>query len=146
MKPDNQTLIADIDKRYISNVFWRLSFSRIRSIKAADDWWQRCINHLTLWCNIIVVDLTVVKAGTRWELQKLHDDRLGHKTMLSFMRKHMITAVSTSLSIGRQMKHHIFSGTTHVDVCWKRNNSSSEWPESGPPETAKRSNRNRRIK
>ena len=76
-----QTLIADIDKRYMSNVFWRLSFSRIRSIKAADEWWQRCINYLTLWCNIIVVDLTVVKAGTRWELQKIRDDGSGYKSI-----------------------------------------------------------------
>ena len=76
-----QTLIADIDNRYTSNAFWRLSFSRIRSIKAADEWWQRCINYLTIWCNMIVVDLTVVKSGTRWELQKIREDRLGYKSI-----------------------------------------------------------------
>ena len=74
-------LIADIDKLYISNVFWRLSFSRIRSIKSADEWWRTCINYLAIWCNIIVVDLTVVKSGTRWELEKIRDDRLSDKSI-----------------------------------------------------------------
>ncbi len=76
-----QALITDIDKLYTSNVFWRLSFSRIRSIKSADEWWRTCINYLVIWCNIIVVDLTVVKSGTRWELEKIRDDRLSDKSI-----------------------------------------------------------------
>ena len=76
-----QTLIADINNRYMSNVFWRLSFSRIRSIKAADEWWQRCVNYLIIWCDVIVVDLTVVKAGTLWELEKIRDDGLSYKAV-----------------------------------------------------------------
>jgi len=76
-----QALVTDIDKLHTSNVFWRLSFSRIRSIKSADEWWRACINYLVIWCNIIVVDLTVVKSGTRWELEKLRDDRLSDKSI-----------------------------------------------------------------
>ena len=65
----------------MSNCFWRLSVSRIRTIKAADKWWKCCINYLTVWCNIIVVDLTVVKSGTLWELKKIRDERLDYKSI-----------------------------------------------------------------
>lgn len=76
-----QALIDDINKLYMSNVFWRLSFNKIRSIRAADEWWQRCINYLATWCTVIVVDLTVVKSGTRWEIEKIRDDRLVDKSI-----------------------------------------------------------------
>ena len=42
---------------------------------------KRCINYLAIWCNIIVVDLTVVKSGTRWELEKIRDDGLSYKSI-----------------------------------------------------------------
>jgi len=76
-----QALITDINKLYMSNVFWRLSFNKIRSIRAADEWWQRCINYLAMWCAVIVVDLTVVKSGTRWEIEKIRDDKLTDKSI-----------------------------------------------------------------
>ncbi len=76
-----QASIADINKLYTANAFWRLSFDKIRSIRAADDWWQGCINYLAVWCTVIVVDLTVVKSGTRWELEKIRDDGLLPKSI-----------------------------------------------------------------
>ena len=42
------------------------------NIRTSDPWWQMCIHMLMHSCEVIVVDLSKVKAGTVWELDQLH--------------------------------------------------------------------------
>jgi hypothetical protein len=66
---------------YSSNSFWRFSISKIRTISSSDILWKSCIKLLTITSNVIIIDLTIVKSGTRWELQYIHDLQLDHKTI-----------------------------------------------------------------
>jgi tetratricopeptide (TPR) repeat protein len=68
--------------RWILNTFWRGSYlDKIRAIHTSDAWWRRCIDLLASTCEAIVVDLTIVKAGTRWELSKIFVEGLLPKTI-----------------------------------------------------------------
>jgi hypothetical protein len=53
--------------------FWSfLSGEQAFNIRSTDVWWQLCIQMLMHSCEIIVIDLSKVKAGTEWELKELH--------------------------------------------------------------------------
>ena len=56
-----------------------LSGDQAFNIRSTDPWWQFCIQMLMHSCEIIVVDLSKVKAGTRWELTELHRRSLHDK-------------------------------------------------------------------
>ena len=46
------------------------------NIKTSDEWWQLCIRLLMLTCEAIIVDLSRVKEGTAWELNKRSSARV----------------------------------------------------------------------
>jgi hypothetical protein len=68
-------------RRYLLNTMWATSFDGIRKIRTSDRWWQRCIDLLTVNVEVILVDLSVVKSGTRWELRKISKERLERKAI-----------------------------------------------------------------
>ncbi len=71
-----------LKSRFLLNSFWGLSlFDKIRKIRTSDQWWQRCIDLLAVNCEVILVDLTLVKEGTRWELIKIRDQGLEVKSI-----------------------------------------------------------------
>jgi hypothetical protein len=49
------------------------------NIRSTDAWWQLCIRMLMQSCDVIVVDLSKIKAGTEWELKELHSRSLLEK-------------------------------------------------------------------
>jgi hypothetical protein len=53
-----------------------LSGGEAFNIRSADEWWQDCIAMLMHSCEIVVVDLSMVKEGTAWELNELHQRAL----------------------------------------------------------------------
>jgi len=55
--------------------------NKIMSIKSSDEWWQQCIDLLMYSCEIIVVDLSLVKEGTEWELEKINVRDIEGKTI-----------------------------------------------------------------
>lgn len=67
--------------RFILNLFWASSFDTIRKIRTTDQWWRRCIDLMSASSEVILVDLTVVKSGTRWELSKISGERIGFKAI-----------------------------------------------------------------
>lgn len=79
---DFRALKSRLGSRWLLNTFWTNSLrDKIRKIRTADSWWQRCIDLLAANCEVILVDLTLVKAGTRWELSKLRDQKLEEKAI-----------------------------------------------------------------
>jgi hypothetical protein len=43
------------------------------NVRCSDDWWKICVLMLMHSCEVIVIDLSMVKEGTAWELKALRD-------------------------------------------------------------------------
>ncbi len=79
---DFLALKSRLESRWLLNTFWTNSWwDKIRKIRAVDRWWQRCIDLLAASCDVILVDLSLVKAGTRWELSKIRNQNLDAKSI-----------------------------------------------------------------
>ena len=57
--------------------------------RSSDPWWQMCIHMLMHSCEIIVVDLSKVKAGTAWELEQLHAKAILDKCVFVVGEEHI---------------------------------------------------------
>lgn len=78
-----------LGSRWILNWFWVTTwFDKIRKVRTHDRWWRLCVDLLAENCEVILVDLTVVKAGTRWELAKLRDEHLEERAIFVALRGH----------------------------------------------------------
>jgi hypothetical protein len=51
------------------------------AIQSTDEWWHFCINILITKCNVILIDLTLVKDGTEYELIQIARLDLIHKCL-----------------------------------------------------------------
>jgi tetratricopeptide (TPR) repeat protein len=79
---DFRALSDRLWSRWILNTFWRGSYlDKLRAVQTTESWWRRCIDLLASTCEAIVVDLTIVKAGTRWEVSKICAENLLPKTL-----------------------------------------------------------------
>jgi hypothetical protein len=78
---DFEALKQRLGSSYLLSLFWTGSRNKVLKVRTVDKWWQRCIDLLAATCEVIVVDITLVKAGTRWELSKIHGQNLGEKTI-----------------------------------------------------------------
>lgn len=79
---DFRALEKRLGSRRLLNTFWTNSWwDKIRKVRTVDSWWQRSIDLLAVNCDVILVDLTLVKAGTRWELTQLRDQKLEEKAI-----------------------------------------------------------------
>lgn len=67
---------------------------QIRKIRTTDTWWQRCVDLLSASCEVILVDLSVVKSGSRWELSKIAQEKLHNKTIFIVHRDKLENAES----------------------------------------------------
>jgi hypothetical protein len=61
--------------------FWRASRQKPLSTRCSDTWWKSVVDLLMYSCEIIVVDLSWVKSGTEWELDKIDARDLEGKTV-----------------------------------------------------------------
>ena len=51
------------------------------NIRTTDPYWQLCIQMLMHSCDVVIVDLSLVKAGTAWEINELHKRDLRARCM-----------------------------------------------------------------
>jgi hypothetical protein len=76
--------------RQYSPAFWSfMSGNQGFNIRSSDPWWQMCIHMLMHSCEIIVVDLSKVKAGTAWELEQLHRKAILDKCIFVVGEEHI---------------------------------------------------------
>ena len=68
-------------RRFTLNMFWVNSYTKILKVKSSDTWWKACIDLLMFSSHLIVVDLSWVKPGTEWELEKINTRDLEDKTV-----------------------------------------------------------------
>jgi len=68
-------------KRFTPAVMAFSSDGQAFNVRSTDLWWQLCVLTLMHSCDIIVVDLTWVKAGTDWELLQLRSRGLMAKCL-----------------------------------------------------------------
>jgi hypothetical protein len=59
-------------KRYTASALAFQSGGQAFNVRSTDPWWKICILMLMSSCEVIVVDLSRVKAGTTWELDHLY--------------------------------------------------------------------------
>jgi hypothetical protein len=90
-----QDLKRRLRSGFLLNSFWVTSFDKIRKIKTSDRWWQRCIDLLAANCEVILVDLSVVKAGTHWELGKIRQEHLEEKAIFIVQRQKLNWALAS---------------------------------------------------
>jgi hypothetical protein len=84
---DFRALQARLGGRRRLNIFWANSWAdKIRKVRTVNRWWQRCIDLLATHCEVIIIDLTVVRSGTRWELSTLRDRGLEPKAVFIVQR------------------------------------------------------------
>ena len=88
-------LTRRLAKRFLLNSFWVTSWDKIRKIRTTDPWWKRCIDLLSASCEIILVDLTVVKAGTLWELAKISNEEMTRKAIFIVQAENLDAAQSS---------------------------------------------------
>jgi hypothetical protein len=87
---DFQALKERLESRWLLNTFWTNSLSdKIRKVRTVDRWWQRCIDLLATNCDVILVDLSVVKSGTRWELLKIRNENLEAKCIFIIQKEQL---------------------------------------------------------
>jgi hypothetical protein len=51
------------------------------NIRCSDAWWKHCVLTLMHSFDIVVVDLSLIKAGTDWEIRQLCKEDLLYKTI-----------------------------------------------------------------
>jgi hypothetical protein len=68
-------------RRFTMNMFWQNAFNKLLKVKCSDTWWKQCVDLLMYSCQLIVVDLSWVKVGTEWELDKINRRDLEEKTV-----------------------------------------------------------------
>lgn len=87
---DFRALKKRLGSRRLLNTFWTNSWwDKIRKVRTVDSWWQRSIDLLAVNCDVILVDLTLVKAGTRWELSTLRDQKLEEKAIFIVQKERL---------------------------------------------------------
>jgi hypothetical protein len=68
-------------RRFTLNMFWQNAWTKLLKVKCSDTWWKRSVDLLMYSCHVIVVDLSWVKVGTEWELEKINGRDLERKTV-----------------------------------------------------------------
>lgn len=58
-----------------------LSNRQAFAIRSSDAWWQLCVLMLMYSCDAIVIDLSLVKSGTEWELNEIKSRAFLNKCM-----------------------------------------------------------------
>jgi hypothetical protein len=58
------------------------------NIRTTDPYWQLCIQMLMHSCDVVIVDLSRVKAGTAWEINELHKRDLRARCMFVVSEDH----------------------------------------------------------
>ena len=71
-----------------------LSGGQAFNIRTTDTWWQACIALLINSCDVIVIDLSKVKAGTEWELDELRLRELHYKCLFVAGENHLADAAA----------------------------------------------------
>ena len=73
-----------MQSRWVLTRFWQSWFGltdRITKLGSRNELWQDCMNLMLDDCQVIVVDMTRVGEGTRWELHELLRRRFGYKSV-----------------------------------------------------------------
>lgn len=68
-------------RRFTLNMFWVNSWNKILRVRCSDVWWKQAVDLLMYTSQLIVVDLSLVKEGTEWELEKIDRRDLEKKTV-----------------------------------------------------------------
>jgi hypothetical protein len=70
-------------RRFTMNMFWQNAFNgnKLLKVKCSDTWWKQCVDLLMYSSQLIIVDLSWVKVGTKWELDKIDRRDLERKTL-----------------------------------------------------------------
>ncbi len=62
-------------------MFWLNSFEKLLKVRCSDTWWKNAVDLLMYTSQLIIVDLSLVKVGTEWELEKIDLRDLEKKTI-----------------------------------------------------------------
>ena len=68
-------------RRFTMTMFWQNSITKLLKVKCSDTWWKQAVDLLMYSCHLIVVDMSWVKEGTEWELDKIDRRNLERKTV-----------------------------------------------------------------
>ena len=86
-KPSDLNLVRSrLRSRWLLGQFWQSWLGlgdRINKLRSRDELWKDCIDVLLDNCQVIVVDLSHIGAGTAWELEQLY--RRGHHYKALFL-------------------------------------------------------------
>jgi hypothetical protein len=72
-----------------------LSNGQAMNVKCSDRWWKHCVLALMHTSEIIVVDLSIVKSGTDWEIRELFVRHLLPKTLFVVSDAHKDSTADT---------------------------------------------------
>lgn len=68
-------------RRFTLNMFWISSVQKLLKVRCSDTWWKNAVDLLMYTSQLIIVDLSLVKVGTEWELEKIDLRNLEKKTI-----------------------------------------------------------------
>jgi hypothetical protein len=70
-----------LTRRHTLNMFWINSMDKLLKVRCSDVWWKQCVDLLMYSSELILVDMSLVKVGTEWELEKIDSRDLERKTI-----------------------------------------------------------------
>ena len=74
-------LVTRLSRRRTLNMFWLHSWNKMLRVKCADTWWRQTVDLLMYASQLIVVDVSLVKSGSEWELEKINTRDLEGKAV-----------------------------------------------------------------
>ncbi len=84
------------------------------NIRTTDPYWQLCIQLLMHSCDVVIVDLSRVKAGTAWEINELHKRDLRARCMF-------VVSEDNQAELGEVLGHHFFQHGAPPVYVYQRN-------------------------
>lgn len=92
------------------------------NIRTTDAFWQLCIQMLMHSCDVVVVDLSRVKAGTAWEINELHERDLRARCMF-------VVSEDNKAEIGEVLAQHFSRHAPPPVYVYRRNGQLLDKPQ-----------------
>jgi hypothetical protein len=110
---DFRNLARRLVDRYGLNLEMERTQRKAIAVRTSDLWWQHVVLMLMHAADVIVVDVTEVASGTRWELETMLTERVSER-VLFIAREDQAEAARTSL------REHGFPGRADHIVLYKK--------------------------
>jgi hypothetical protein len=92
------------------------------NIRTTDPFWQLCIQMLMHSCDVVIVDLSRVKAGTAWEINELHKRDLRARCMF-------VVSEDNKAEIGEVLAQHFSRHAPPPVYVYRRNGQLFDKPQ-----------------